>query len=100
MEQAPPSPGPDGPEPDSPKSGYLAGHLDRPDALEREQFTITDLSAEFGVTARALRFYEDEGLIAPTRQGTARSIRAATARGWPGSCGPRMSGSAWPTSAR
>lgn len=77
MEQAPPSPGPDGPEsdspkPDSPESGYLAGHLDRPDALEREQFTITDLSAEFGVTARALRFYEDEGLIAPTRQGTAR----------------------------
>ena len=41
----------------------------RPD---REHFSISDLSAEFGVTARALRFYEDEGLIAPERRGTAR----------------------------
>lgn len=48
------------------------GHLDQPDALRREQFTISDLSGEFGVTARALRFYEDEGLIAPTRVGLSR----------------------------
>ena len=41
----------------------------RPD---RDDFTISDLSAEFGVTARALRFYEDEGLIAPERRGTTR----------------------------
>ncbi len=41
----------------------------RPD---RETFTITDLSAEFGVTPRALRFYEDEGLIAPERRGLVR----------------------------
>ena len=39
---------------------------------DRDNFTIMDLSAEFGVTARALRFYEDEGLIAPERRGTAR----------------------------
>lgn len=39
---------------------------------ERDQFSISDLSAEFGVTARALRFYEDEGLIAPERRGTTR----------------------------
>ena len=39
---------------------------------ERDHFTITDLSAEFGVTPRALRFYEDEGLIAPQRRGTSR----------------------------
>ena len=26
-------------------------------------YSITDLCEEFGVTARALRFYEDEGLI-------------------------------------
>ncbi|MEO0033285.1 MAG: hypothetical protein RIS94_3043 [Pseudomonadota bacterium] len=50
----------------------LTGHLEQPDALAREQFTISDLSAEFGVTARALRFYEDEGLIAPTRAGLSR----------------------------
>ena len=49
-----------------------SAHLERPDALAREQFSISDLSAEFGVSARALRFYEDEGLIAPTRNGLAR----------------------------
>ena len=49
-----------------------SAHLERPDALARESFTISDLSAEFGVTARALRFYEDEGLIAPTRAGLSR----------------------------
>ncbi|MDP3673585.1 MAG: MerR family DNA-binding transcriptional regulator [Novosphingobium sp.] len=49
-----------------------SAHLDRPDALERESFSISNLSAEFSVSARALRFYEDEGLIAPTRNGLAR----------------------------
>jgi DNA-binding transcriptional MerR regulator len=42
------------------------------DRSDRAHFTISDLSAEFGVTARALRFYEDEGLIAPERRGLAR----------------------------
>ncbi len=37
-----------------------------------QTYTITDLCEEFGVTARALRFYEDEGLIAPSRQGLTR----------------------------
>ena len=37
-----------------------------------KNYTITDLCEEFGVTPRALRFYEDEGLIAPHRQGLAR----------------------------
>src|ERR1700741_2407997 len=39
---------------------------------DRDHFSISDLSAEFGVTARALRFYEDEQLIAPERRGTTR----------------------------
>lgn len=39
---------------------------------DRDHFSISDLSAEFGVTARALRFYEDERLIAPERRGTVR----------------------------
>ncbi|MFC0589115.1 MerR family DNA-binding transcriptional regulator [Novosphingobium aquiterrae] len=47
-------------------------HLDRPDALQRDSYTISDLTAEFDVTARALRFYEDEGLIAPARAGLSR----------------------------
>lgn len=46
--------------------------IETPDALGRETFTISDLSTEFDVTARALRFYEDQGLIAPERQGLAR----------------------------
>ena len=60
---------------DSPVStppAHDGAHLERPDALAREQFTISDLTAEFGLTARALRFYEDEGLIAPARQGLSR----------------------------
>lgn len=51
---------------------YDGAHLNRPDALSREQFTISDLTTEFDVTARALRFYEEEGMIAPTRAGLAR----------------------------
>lgn len=46
--------------------------LDTPDSKNRETYTISDLSEEFGVTARALRFYEDEGLIAPHRKGLSR----------------------------
>ncbi len=47
-------------------------HIDTPDKLEREQYSISDLTSEFGRTARALRFYEDEGLIAPARVGLTR----------------------------
>lgn len=46
--------------------------IETPDALGRDFFTISDLSNEFDVTARALRFYEDQGLIAPQRQGLSR----------------------------
>jgi len=35
-------------------------------------FTISDLAQEFALTTRAIRFYEDEGLIAPTRAGRNR----------------------------
>ena len=46
--------------------------IDTPDAFNRESYTISDLSVEFEVTARALRFYEDQGLISPERMGLAR----------------------------
>ncbi|MEO7654653.1 MAG: MerR family DNA-binding transcriptional regulator [Sphingomicrobium sp.] len=36
------------------------------------RFTIGQMCADFGVTGRALRFYEDEALIAPERRGTQR----------------------------
>jgi len=51
---------------------HNGAHLDRPDKLAREQYSISDLTSEFGCTARALRFYEDEGLIAPARVGLTR----------------------------
>jgi DNA-binding transcriptional MerR regulator len=35
-------------------------------------FTIGELSREFGVTLRALRFYENKGLISPHRDGLSR----------------------------
>ena len=35
-------------------------------------FTIGELSREFGVTLRALRFYENKGLISPQRDGLSR----------------------------
>lgn len=38
----------------------------------KSTFSIRELSREFGLTARAIRFYEDEGLIAPARKGQMR----------------------------
>lgn len=35
-------------------------------------FSISELAKEFALTTRAIRFYEDEGLIAPTRSGRNR----------------------------
>jgi len=35
-------------------------------------FTISELAREFDVTTRTIRFYEDEGLLSPRREGTNR----------------------------
>ena len=35
-------------------------------------YSISDLAQEFALTTRAIRFYEDEGLLAPHRNGQAR----------------------------
>lgn len=50
----------------------VAAHAPIDPRPDRDAFSISDLSSEFGVTARALRFYEDEGLISPERRGTMR----------------------------
>ena len=42
------------------------------DELAQEQFSISELSREFDVTTRAIRFYEDEGLLEPNRKGRHR----------------------------
>ena len=39
---------------------------------ERAEYSISDLSREFDVTPRAIRFYEDQGLLSPRRDGQRR----------------------------
>ena len=38
----------------------------------RVAYTISELAKEFGVTTRTIRFYEDQGLLNPAREGTSR----------------------------
>ena len=45
-----------------------------------EYFTITELTREFGVSTRTIRFYEDEGLLNPVRRGRTRLFRPAERR--------------------
>lgn len=40
-------------------------------------YSISDLAAEFDVTTRTIRFYEEKGLLAPTRNGNNRIYTAA-----------------------
>ena len=44
---------------------------------ERAEFSISELAREFDVTPRAIRFYEDQGLLAPRRDGQRRIYYAA-----------------------
>jgi DNA-binding transcriptional MerR regulator len=39
---------------------------------ERAEYSISDLSREFDITPRAIRFYEDQGLLSPRRDGQRR----------------------------
>jgi DNA-binding transcriptional MerR regulator len=39
---------------------------------ERAEFSISELAREFDITPRAIRFYEDQGLLAPRRDGQRR----------------------------
>lgn len=43
-------------------------------------YTITELAREFDITARAIRFYEDQGLLSPTREGAGGRNRVYTPR--------------------
>ena len=43
-----------------------------PPEKERAEFSIGELAREFDVTPRAIRFYEDHGLLAPKRAGQRR----------------------------
>ncbi|MCG2585136.1 MerR family DNA-binding transcriptional regulator [Massilia sp. TS11] len=43
-------------------------------------YTITELAREFDITARAIRFYEDQGLLSPSREGVGGRNRVYTPR--------------------
>lgn len=54
-------------------SGLSASALTTERSAEpSRRFSITELAAEFDVTARAIRFYEDMGLLSPARRGRQR----------------------------
>jgi DNA-binding transcriptional MerR regulator len=61
---------------DSPESEIGRSRLDQVETEVSERgktvFSIGDLSQEFDVTLRTLRFYEDKGLVNPARRGTTR----------------------------
>lgn len=46
-----------------------------PDADSPDLYSIADLAREFGISTRAIRFYESKGLIAPERLGATRVFR-------------------------
>ncbi len=45
------------------------------EAMNGISYTISELAKEFDVTPRAIRFYEDQGLITPSRKGRRRVYR-------------------------
>lgn len=40
--------------------------------MSKTTFSISDLASEFDVTTRSIRFYEDQGLLFPSRKGQTR----------------------------
>jgi len=52
----------------------------KPSSKSAMTYTITDLSREFDITPRTIRFYEDQGLLRPDREGTGGRNRIYTAR--------------------
>ncbi len=40
--------------------------------MSQTTWTISELAKEFGITPRTIRFYEDQGIVSPTREGRNR----------------------------
>ena len=49
--------------------------MNRPETETRDLFAIADLAREFGISTRAIRFYEAKGLLNPERVGSTRVFR-------------------------
>jgi DNA-binding transcriptional MerR regulator len=49
--------------------------MNRPESENRDLFAIADLAREFGISTRAIRFYETKGLLSPERVGSTRIFR-------------------------
>lgn len=49
--------------------------MNRPEQESRDLFAIADLAQEFGISTRAIRFYEAKGLLHPERVGGTRVFR-------------------------
>ena len=58
-------------EPDLAAPPTVSSCVETPESMI-ETYTIGELAGEFRVTPRTLRFYEDEGLLHPVRDGRAR----------------------------
>jgi DNA-binding transcriptional MerR regulator len=49
--------------------------VNRRESENRDLFAIADLAREFGISTRAIRFYESKGLLNPERVGSTRIFR-------------------------
>ena len=53
-------------------SATLLCSIAMPSRSDSVSYSISDLAREFALTTRAIRYYEDEGLLAPRRNGRSR----------------------------
>ena len=49
--------------------------MNKPELDSKDLFAIADLAREFGISTRAIRFYESKGLLSPERVGATRIFR-------------------------
>jgi transposase-like protein len=69
----------------------------RPAAMNETQ-TITELARDFGVTTRAIRYWESHGLVSPAREGGNRIYSKRDQTRLKLACAASAWGSAWPRS--
>lgn len=58
-----------------PTPNRMMSQVNKPEPATADLFAITELAREFGISTRAIRFYESKGLIFPKRVGGTRVFR-------------------------